>query len=765
MKCLPIYLCLLTGIVLVTCFTSLQLFSPITAYVHQASTYSYFVIKEKAGFMLARAPRGSQGQPLTTPRPLMLLGNDFGHSPSDRVTTISLSPDSHYLAINGSSDHGELVWIYQTGTQKLALMPAGVSGNFLRWLPGGHTFLYRPMLPRDPQQAPIENGWQPGLWLIDAASGQYRNLELGAPSTDLIDAAPSPDGKLLVYSLSTGLGQGSTTYRMNLDGSGRARLFTLSASEGAQSIASAFAWSPDGARIAYERMSDSPTPFLMSGLWMMNTQGEQQVRLADADGGHGFGVSWSPDSRKIAFITRSNPEEPRADFQPQALAAAISVADVQLQRAWKLVSVKQTGLQWNIDPLWMESGKKITFRALNPANLDLGGSPGFWSVNVPGSGEVAPKPANPVRLSAPLEHIAATVSPFLHRPYYGDRAISNRTVSFFDHDKPWYVNDGIFVRYDGKRWNGVSSCQAGVNCYDGHNGYDLDLRFEPVLSAAAGTVIRAGWYNPADHNASFGLWVAIDHDNGMVTAYGHLSAILVTVGDKVKTQWQIGTSGTTGSSTGPHLHMSVYYVPRWQPTDPFGWSRESGNPNTVLDSYIWVSNPKAPTSSPNLGGSGRVPYREAIVVDENSPDCQFTGLWQRSDSPGDYAGSLRWTTVTSGPPTASATWTKRLPAAGYYTVGVYVDDNHAGSSWAPYTIISADPEEPSKTVQHVVHVDMSHIGIFAGAFGGQNTGPLWVSLGSYYFTPEMPARVVLNNSTGGNLAQLGADAVEFVKFG
>src|SRR5437588_6990329 len=138
----------------------------------------------------------------------------------------------------------------------------------------------------------------------------------------------------------------------------------------------------------------------------------------------------------------------------------------------------------------------------------------------------------------------AAPTPFMHRPYYGSQTILQRTVSFVDHDKPWYDNDGIFVRYDGAKWTNVSigSCTGGVNCYDGHNGYDLNLWYEPVLSVAAGTVIRAGWYNPTNHMSALGLWAAVDHGNGYVTAYGHLSALTVYMGEQVGTQWQVGTS-------------------------------------------------------------------------------------------------------------------------------------------------------------------------------------------------------------------------------
>lgn len=183
--------------------------------------------------------------------------------------------------------------------------------------------------------------------------------------------------------------------------------------------------------------------------------------------------------------------------------------------------------------------------------------------------------------------------PFLHRPYHGARTVLQRAISFFDHDKPWYASDNVFVRYDGARWGTATlmGCDPRVNCYDGHNGYDLDFYYEPVLSAAAGTVTRAGWYNPLNHSSAFGLWVAIDHGNGYVTAYGHLSAVAVKIGNHVGIQQRIGTSGSTGASIGPHLHFGTYYLPYWQATDPFGWRGRYADPNSMPDRYLWVKNP------------------------------------------------------------------------------------------------------------------------------------------------------------------------------
>src|SRR5260370_105415 len=213
----------------------------------------------------------------------------------------------------------------------------------------------------------------------------------------------------------------------------------------------------------------------------------------------------------------------------------------------------------------------------------------------------------------------ATPTTFMHRPYYGSRTVAQRTTSFVDHDKPWYVNDGIFVRYDGTKWTNVAigSCTGGVNCYDGHNGYDLNMWYEPVLSVAAGTVIRAGWYNPLNHMSALGLWAAVDHGNGYYTAYGHLSTLTVSMGEQVGIQRQLGTSGTSGSSTGPHLHMATYYAPNWQATDPFGWTGNYPDPNVVPDNYLWVDHPGTSNTIPDLSSNGNAVYPGATLLDDS----------------------------------------------------------------------------------------------------------------------------------------------------
>lgn len=85
-----------------------------------------------------------------------------------------------------------------------------------------------------------------------------------------------------------------------------------------------------------------------------------------------------------------------------------------------------------------------------------------------------------------------------------------------------------------------------------HKGIDIAAsQGSPVYAYANGTVIYAGW------KSGYGNFIAIDHGGGMVTHYGHLSAIYVSVGQRVAVRQKIGAVGSTGVSTGPHLHFEV----------------------------------------------------------------------------------------------------------------------------------------------------------------------------------------------------------------
>ena len=86
----------------------------------------------------------------------------------------------------------------------------------------------------------------------------------------------------------------------------------------------------------------------------------------------------------------------------------------------------------------------------------------------------------------------------------------------------------------------------------GHPGIDIAAAHGvPVLAADGGVVWRSGW------NGGYGNQVVIDHRNGIVTTYSHLSRFFVGRGQLVAKGSMIGRNGSTGNSTGPHLHFEV----------------------------------------------------------------------------------------------------------------------------------------------------------------------------------------------------------------
>ena len=86
-----------------------------------------------------------------------------------------------------------------------------------------------------------------------------------------------------------------------------------------------------------------------------------------------------------------------------------------------------------------------------------------------------------------------------------------------------------------------------------HGGIDMACPTgTPIYAASEGEVITAGWSNV------YGNYVIISHHSGYKTLYGHMSSILVSKGQYVYTTTKIGKVGSTGQSTGPHLHFTVY---------------------------------------------------------------------------------------------------------------------------------------------------------------------------------------------------------------
>lgn len=94
--------------------------------------------------------------------------------------------------------------------------------------------------------------------------------------------------------------------------------------------------------------------------------------------------------------------------------------------------------------------------------------------------------------------------------------------------------------------------------HSGHSGIDIHVYGWanngkiPALSIAAGTVVRKGYYS------DWGNLIVVDHGGGYLSYYAHLDSFAVNLGQKVSQGQQVGKIGSTGRSTGPHLHLVIY---------------------------------------------------------------------------------------------------------------------------------------------------------------------------------------------------------------
>lgn len=119
-----------------------------------------------------------------------------------------------------------------------------------------------------------------------------------------------------------------------------------------------------------------------------------------------------------------------------------------------------------------------------------------------------------------------------------------------------YPAEGILTQGYGcvKSWNNAyaqGNCAAG---YDFHNGLDIAAKLgTPIRAAGEGTVVAV-----SNAPYAYGLWVAVRHPNGIVTMYGHMSAQAASVGQNVSRGEVIGYMGSTGFSTGSHVHFTMY---------------------------------------------------------------------------------------------------------------------------------------------------------------------------------------------------------------
>ena len=180
-----------------------------------------------------------------------------------------------------------------------------------------------------------------------------------------------------------------------------------------------------------------------------------------------------------------------------------------------------------------------------------------------------------------------------------------------------------------------------------HAGIDLAVELgSPVLAAKAGTIVTAHMWDGTMADG-YGNYLDIDHGNGLVTRYAHLSEINIQEGDEVSEGQQIGRVGSTGHSTGPHLHFEI--IKDGAEVDPYYWiypvvinidmNYNFGTIKILADGEEHRIYQENTASMYRKAGSGEVVYPEDghVLVMKNAKDLRIDAY----DAFGYYRAGLR----------------------------------------------------------------------------------------------------------------------------
>ena len=184
---------------------------------------------------------------------------------------------------------------------------------------------------------------------------------------------------------------------------------------------------------------------------------------------------------------------------------------------------------------WNKALQRIGFKVAERPRAATQPADGVGGPFVPAEGDAISRAEAALARLADIRSVARRLP--LARPMDGDRTI---TSEFGNRTDPFL---------------GVGAIHTGID-FRAETG-------EPIRATGPGTVISAG------RQGGYGLAVDVDHGNGVVTRYGHMSSLSVAPGEKLKTGDVVGLAGSTGRSTGPHLHYETRVA--GDAVDPRDW--------------------------------------------------------------------------------------------------------------------------------------------------------------------------------------------------
>ena len=248
------------------------------------------------------------------------------------------APIGQYLLIELNCPNGQTVLFLDVESASFSQPVTNSDSHFLAWTSDGKAVYLKVDSLGSPQ-------------IIRAyTDGKQDVLEISEYTYDL---AAKPDSHDVTFTLSRGLGYGSELYLAKQDGRTTQLLYADQ-----YNYISYARFSPNGKQVAFIKTPDTQTPFTVGELWVMDVDGANVRKLADADAGHGFTANWSPDGTKIAYVVRENPDDENANTSSEALISNIYIIDIDSGEKIQITNFTEGHAE---TPHWSPLGNTLAF--------------------------------------------------------------------------------------------------------------------------------------------------------------------------------------------------------------------------------------------------------------------------------------------------------------------------------------------------------------------------------------------------------------------
>lgn len=272
----------------------------------------------------------------------------FAIPPSCGLYNTFPAPIGKFLLIELSCPNGQTVLFLDTESGAATQPVTASDAHFLAWTNDGESVYLR-----------VDSLVSPRIIRADV-DGRQDEIPITEYTYDL---AVNPVNDDFTFTFSRGLGYGSEIHSTQYEAHNTQLLYAD------QFNYISFArFSPDGKQIAFIKIPDTQTPFTVGELWVMDSDGSNPRKLADADAGHGYAANWSPDGKRIAFVVRDNPEDEIANQASDALISNIFIVNVETSALERITQFTKGRAE---TPFWSTDGNTLTFAAVLDGRMNV----------------------------------------------------------------------------------------------------------------------------------------------------------------------------------------------------------------------------------------------------------------------------------------------------------------------------------------------------------------------------------------------------------